>query len=226
MIEPRPSSARQRHRDHRGAEVDQAAGEPGRRVFHQPACRRRAPGGAVAWRARSQAGHRARSSSDLGPVGIAGAAGPRRPRTCAATLVVARAVRAVQHQRRQEAHAAQRRGLLVGRQEGVEEVAVVALRAGSDASAPPVVATSHRSLPCSARAARAIGPAVGEHLVEPQLEQRRHRYHWIGCSSTTRVPARAAPARRPRRCRSRDSGHTGRAPAPPRRLAPRRAAAG
>ena len=89
-------------------------------------------------------------------------------------LVGAGAVRAVQQQRRQKAHAAQRGGLLVGRQKGVEEIAVVAVGAvrvlgAAGARDQPHVLAAQRL------AAGAVGPAEGEHVVEPQLHERRHR---------------------------------------------------
>ncbi len=161
--------ARHRHRDHGRAEVDQAAGEPGA-VFHQAA----SLSGVVA-RAdveRDDARRAGLELGDLRPVGVGGEAlgvglGVARD------LGVARPVRPVQQERRQEAHAAQRRRLLVRRQEGVEEVAVVAvrpvrvLRPAGARDQPDVLAAQHV-------AAGAVGPAEGEHVVDPELEQGRH----------------------------------------------------
>jgi len=81
---------------------------------------------------------------------------------------------AMHEQGRQKAHAAQGGRLLIRRQEGVEEIAVVALRvvarlrpAGAGHQ-PEVLALQRDS-------ARPVRPVVGQHFVEPQFLQRRHR---------------------------------------------------
>ena len=166
----------------------------------------RASAGTVAGAAR------ARSSASLRPVGVAGQAlrrtarhapRARRRRRGARRAAPAAAGSACRPARRSARRAAGRRRRSSG----------CSRRAGTTSRGPPVEATSHRSLPRSAVAARAVGPAEGEHLVEPQLHQRRHA-----------VPVdRVLPDHQPRRGQrgllggarrsgSRGTARTGRAP--------------
>ena len=87
---------------------------------------------------------------------------------------VAGVLGAVQQHGRQKTHAAQRGGLLVRWQKGVEKIAVVALRVvrrfrPAGAGHQPQVLALQRA------AFIAVGPAVGQYLIKPQLLQRWHR---------------------------------------------------
>ena len=145
--------------------------------------------------------------------------------TCASSLVARGAVRAVQHQRRQEAHAGQRRGLLVGRQEGVEEVAVVAV-------GPVRRLRRRRSRPPATGPCRAAGRRPARRPSRRRTPRRATassaaacRTSGSGAATPPAAPAPARPARRRRRSGSRGTARRGRAPrrAPVRRLAAARA---
>jgi hypothetical protein len=178
--------AGERHRNHSGGQIDEAGIQPGGR-FHQAF-------GEVLERSggeRHLAGDAFRVVGDLRPGRV------RREPLCVdvgmgADLGLAGLVRAVQHQRRQEAHSAQRSGLLVGRQERVEEVAVVAVRPVR-VFRPPVVATSQRSL---WRSALPSGPYAHPNASTSSTHSfisGGMLYQWIGCCQTTsRAAARAA----------------------------------
>src|SRR4051812_1160613 len=83
------------------------------------------------------------------------------------------AVRAVHDQRWLPRHAAEQRGLPKRRDEVLERIAVCALRAErwniAARSCDPLANLAAQRL-----LALAVRPTVREHLVEPQLQQRRH----------------------------------------------------
>ena len=198
-----PEAARERHRDHGGGEVDEAAGQPGA-VFHQAASidaiASAAPlGGTVALR-RSPRRDRSRASRDSRRAARANvsawAASSASLALCAPCSM----------QRRQEAHAAQRRGLLVGRQEGVEEVAVVAVAGG----------TSPRGRRCSRPArgpCRAARCRRGRRPSRRSARRRARASAAAACRTSGSAAARrrAGPPAAPPARRRRRSGSRGRA---------------